>query len=313
MRSVLVTGSSGYIGQALIQALVGPNPDAPLNKVFGLSRQGDPQAKGWRSIAGDIQHADLPMLLEELQPDTVFHTVAADRLASLAAQLNTTVLGTEHLLKSLIETQIPARVIVLGSAAEYGLQTEPVDEMTVLKPQSEYGIAKMAQTQLSLFYHRQFHQPVTVARVFNVYGKGSGAFAIGELTNQIARLEHRHRRGGTVARLKVKNLLSRRDFIYIDDVVSALIMLSENGRPGEIYNVASGQAVPLQGIVEKLLSFSTLKEVEILPQTEQISELSQGRINKINIHTGWKPQISLEEGLRRELQFRREQMAVLAI
>lgn len=309
MKTILVTGSTGYIGKQLIEFLVQQNQVDPSVKIFGLSRQGDSGAKGWHSFQGDLMLPALPELLQELQPDVIFHLAAAPPTASLEEQLRVDVLGTRHLMQSLVQTQIQPHVVVLGSSAEYGPQLDPVDEVASLKPDTEYGIAKIAQTQMALHYFQQYQIPVTVGRAFVVYGKNvQNTKLIASLASQIARYEKAFM---DTPRIHVRNLQAERDFIHVHDLVTALVTLSEKGRPGNIYNIASNQAVSVQEVLDILLQYSRLRNVQIISEGGRAADFSQGRTNKIDIHTGWRPGVALEDGLREELEFWREHTSFL--
>lgn len=315
-NSYLVTGSSGYIGRHLVEALRAQEG----SRVFGLSVPDDPNqlpaAENFHPLFMnmlDVESARLPDLLEEIQPDVIFHAVGVDRSAPLKEQLNVNVEGTRYLLQSVVDAKLTSRVVLLGSAAEYGPYPEAVDEAMTTRPVSEYGVAKLSQTLIAQLYARKYHLPVMTARVFNVYGSSPQGFAIASMASQVARQEEAQRsQGVNYPRLKVRSLQSFRDFIHIDDVVQALIALGERGYPGEIYNVASGQAVPVRLVMEGLMALSSLKNPEIVTQAEQEVDFSQGVIQKIIAHTGWRPSVSLQQGLVKELDYWRERTAFLA-
>ncbi len=309
----LVTGSSGYIGQHLINHLLQNEilqEDKNKNRIVGLDRKGNVQAEGWQSFEGDLLDSGLPKLLNEIQPDVVFHTAAAPKTASLEEQLKSTVLGTEHLIKSLAEAQVETRVVVLGSAAEYGIQENSIDETHYPQPESAYGIAKLAQTQTALLTGKHHDIPVMVARIFNVYGYTPPTLAVASLTAQIARMEQREL---AFPRIKLFNLLARRDFIHIDDVVRGLVAIAERGQNGEIYNIGSGEAVQFLTLVKKLIEWSRLKDPELVANGEQVDDLSEADITKLINQTGWRPSVSLDNGLQRELEYWREATGVLAV
>ncbi len=302
----LVTGSNGYIGQNLISQLL----VSPHTQVVGLDRKGNSKAEGWQSFEGNLLDPGLPKLLNEIQPDVVFHCAAAPKNAPLGEQLQSTVLGTEHLIQSIASAQVESRVVILGSAAEYGTQIEPVDETAHPCPETIYGIAKLAQTQTALVVGNQQDVPVMVGRIFNVYGQTPPTLAISALASQIARMEQR---GLAFPKIKVFNLLARRDFIHIQDVVRGLIAIAEKGQSGEIYNIASGEGVQLQTIADKLLALSRLDNPELAPKGEQVEDLSEARVTKLVKLAGWRPTLSLDEGLQKELAYWREMAAVLTV
>jgi nucleoside-diphosphate-sugar epimerase len=312
MKTYFITGATGYLGRHVIAALVRKQKQHPNEqiRIFGLSREGDLLAKHWRSIEGDLMLPGLPRLLEEIQPDVIFHFAAAHPTEPMDKQLYINVMGTRHLLQALVETQQMPTVVIPGSAAEYGLQSEPVEELTVPKPDTEWGVVKLAQTQTALQHFREFHLPVVVGRIFQVYGQSASNVWVAPIASQIARAEKKY---VNEPRIRVKNLLAKRDLIHVTDVANALVAISEKGRMGEIYNIAHNEAVSEQDVLELLLRRSKLRNVEIEPVGEPLADLSQGRINKIDIHTGWLPSISLEQGLASELEYWREQASLLTV
>ena len=182
--NILVTGAQGYIARHLLGWL----RQSGHTHLFGLDRNPARSTDAAiRLFQGDLLHPGLPDLLNEIQPDVVFHTAAAGRNASLAEQLKVNVTGTEYLLQSLLDIQVNARVVILGSAAEYGLSDTPLSETSLLRPEGEYGIAKAAQTQVAQLFARRHQMSVVVGRIFNVYGHTPATLAVAALASQVAR------------------------------------------------------------------------------------------------------------------------------
>ena len=308
IKTALVIGATGYIGRHIIAALLREHPDAT---VFGLSRNGMPNAKGWRSLEGNLLDPQLPKLLAELQPDVIYLATATDKAAPLKEQLGLYVEGTRHLLDSVVETQIESKIVVLGSAAEYGYGDLPMTESTEANPQGEYGIAKLAQTQLSLLYARRYNLPIAVARIFNAYGESPKTYVTASIAAQLAKLEIDER--VKIPHIKVFNLNGWRDFIHVGEVANALVALGETSlKTGETYNIGSGESHSVQFVLEHLLSLSSIKEYEISPNGPQQEERSQAVITKVIQDTSWHPKLSLEEGLQAELDYWRGEIKLLA-
>lgn len=320
---LLITGCQGYLGRRLMRAA----SCLPQAEVFGLDRNAaalpapdddDPTRANVRTFQGDLTHPGLSRLLADIQPDVIFHAAAAPRTASLAEQFQGTVLASEHLLRAVMETHVGCRVVVLGSAAEYGLHDDPRREDDLLAPQGDYGIAKAAQTHTALSFARRFDIPVVVGRIFNVYGASPPTLAVAALASQVARLEllsaqrqNRFSRGDAEPfRLQAQNLAARRDLIHGDDVVEALLALRRHGQAGRVYNIGSGEAVAIHTVAERLIALSTLAEsaqqVLITPGAEPVAECSQAAIEAICHDTPWRPRVGLDEGLLRELHHWRQ-------
>ncbi|MGE0200281.1 MAG: NAD-dependent epimerase/dehydratase family protein [Candidatus Melainabacteria bacterium] len=308
-KTILVLGATGYIGRRLIQRLRVNNPE---HQIFGLSMPGEPnaEAEGWRSLEGDVMQPHLARLLEELQPDEIYHAIGIDRYAPLKNQLLLYAEGTRHLLQSLVDVQSPARVVIVGSAAEYGPHDGPVDESAACRPNTEYGVSKLAQTQVAILFARQYKLPVMIGRVFNVYGQTPQNFVVASLAAQVARLEL-----GKLSypKLKLKNTESVRDLIHIDDAADALIAIADRGCPGEIYNIGSGRGIAISALLQRMLDQSPVSNVEVQLQGEQIPDFSEADVTKMIRQTGWQPQIDLETGLAGELTYWRDEVAFQAL
>jgi len=304
MTTCLITGITGYIGKHLSLAL---QQEEPGISIFGLSTPGMTTPNGYQPLDIDLFNAELPRVLEDIQPDIIYHAVGVNRNESLQNQIHLHVEGTRHLLQSLADKQLSSRVIILGSAAEYGHYPQAVDELTAPQPNTDYGVAKLSQTLVAQLFSRKYHLPVMIARIFNVYGNSPPNFAIASLASQIAYQESLD----TKAVLDAQNLESVRDFIHVSDVCSALIALADRGCPGEVYNVASGMATPLRTILEELLKLSPLDEpiVNCDPHDPDCAQrdFSQAVIDKIKNQTEWEPTIDLQTGLAQELAYWREQ------
>jgi nucleoside-diphosphate-sugar epimerase len=303
-KRVLITGSTGYIGKHLAERLL-PLEDVD---VYGFNRTYDARLEARFSLEGSILDADLSAWLAQARPDVVYHCIGTSQRSPFDNQLLVNAEGNRRLLQALIDAQLRPRVVIVGSAAEYGLWDEAVDEQAVCEPEGEYGIAKLAQTQVAQSFAKRYDLPVVVGRVFNVYGVTERHLAVSSMASQIAQIEAMV---PLPSELHVYNLRSKRDFIHIDDTVNALLALGEKlshtEASGQIYNIASGQSTAVSTVLDLLLSYSRLsredlKSVELRMHGMQREDVSWANIDKIRQHTGWSPAISIEDGLKREME-----------
>jgi GDP-4-dehydro-6-deoxy-D-mannose reductase len=315
-QTYLVTGSAGYLGRNVVKGLLA----LPVRHVHGIclpgSQRQPKEKRSFHSIEMDLMDASLPSVFEDVQPDIIVHCVGLDQDAPLKDQLNVNVEGTRHLLQSIVDAQLSCRVIIIGSASEYGPYPKPVDENTIPHPVTDYGVSKYSQSLVAQLFAKKYNIPVIIARLFNPYGESPERFVIASLASQLAKAEVELEYNPECQPLiQAHSLDAFRDFIHIDDVVSGIIALAEKGYPGEIYNLASGQAVPLRLIMEGLLNHSPMKksQLEIQVKPNGTPEFSQGTIQKIIAHTGWRPKVTLEQGLNEELAYWREHTDLLPI
>jgi len=157
----------------------------------------------------------------------------------------------QGLLRALGRTTLQPRLVIAGSAAEYGSAIrdgEPVRETAVCAPQSAYGSSKQAQTRAALDYADAGGTSVLVARIFNPLGANMPThLAIGDFANQIASMPRDH------GKLLVGNIDVRRDMIDVEHVATLLCQLAENPSARGVVNVCSGQAPLLRDLVEMLI------------------------------------------------------------
>ena len=261
---VLITGHGGFSGRHLIDCL-GSLDRSP--RIVGLDLAQSDTLPVERQIVGDLAETKtLRAVLAERRPDVVIHLAGLMPPASAAEMWAVNVGGTFTLLEALRAEDLSPRVVVIGSAAECGVQKAlPTTEDAVCRPTTDYGRTKLAQTMLCQRYVADFGLPVMIARPFNLFGPGMGPrTVIGELCTQIA-----HEPADRTVRLG--NLTSARDFIDIRDAVAAYWTIARHGVPGEVYNVCRGEAVKIAEVVDSL--FATLDEpYRVLSEANRLQE-----------------------------------------
>ena len=143
------------------------------------------------------------------------------------------------------------RILLIGSAAEYGMPSQnPVSETSELKPNTFYGLSKVIQTEVAMFYSNYKSVPVIVARTFNLFGLGLPRhLAVGNWEHSIKKAKN----GDLIS---VGNLKAQRDYINIEDAVNDYLIILFFGDIGQIYNVCSGKPVEMKLILERLLEIS---------------------------------------------------------
>jgi len=220
-------------------------------------------------------------------------------------------MGTVRLLDEIVRLGINPRILLAGSAEEYGKVTPeqiPIRETNPLNPSSPYGASKAAVSLLFKQYCTKFGLPVLYVRAFNHIGPGQApGFVTVDFAKQIAEIEA----GKREPVMKVGNLEARRDFTDVRDVVGAYWILIREGSPGEVYNVASGTAPAIKEILEILLQKASVK-IEVLKDQTRMRPsdvpILLGDIAKIKAKTGWEPTISLDRSLEDILNYWRQKI-----
>jgi GDP-4-dehydro-6-deoxy-D-mannose reductase len=296
---ILVTGVTGFVGGHLVDLLRREHPGA---EIFGLARPrgGLVLPGGVRLLDADLEDAgSVVAAVERARPDRVFHLAGQssvhqswqDPAGTMRANLH----GALHLLEALRLRAPAARVLVVGSADEYGARDAPVPigENAPLAPGSPYAVSKMAQGFLALEYARTFGLHVVRTRTFPHTGPGRGElFAESSFARQVAEAES----GLRPPVIEVGNLEAVRDFTDVRDVVRAYWALLDHGAAGGVYNVCSGRGVRIRELLERLVALARVPvEVRVDAARLRPADIPAlvGDPSRLREATGWSPRIEL--------------------
>jgi UDP-glucose 4-epimerase len=304
---VLVTGGAGFIGSHIVDELLQHGHEVTVvdNLSTGQLQNVHPQAK---FLKVDIYKDDLnPVFAQGF--DIVIHHAAQPNVPRslkepvIDAEIN--ILGTIKLLEACRLHGIK-KVIYASSAAVYGTPLQlPIPEEHPLSPLSPYGISKLTPEHYLRVYHEIYGLRYTILRYANIYGprqnpKGeAGVVAI--FVDQFCKGQAPTIFGDGEA---------TRDYVYVGDVAIANRLALTAG-DGETLNVATGKKVSVNELVQILLSI-TKKDIlpihgPVRPGDIVHSTLSNERIRQV---LGWEPQVTLEEGLRRTVEWAQAQTAL---
>ena len=291
MRTVLVTGADGFVGQHLCAALLGAGVHP-----FALS--------------GDIRDQEsIVRQLDAAEPDAIVHLAAlasvADSWSARSEVWDVNATGTNTLVSAVRERAPRARMLAVSSAEVYGIVPEieqPIAESHAAAPRSPYAVSKLAAEATVL--HSGLD--AVVARPFPHLGPGQDErFAIASFAAQIARIE----RGDQDPVLRVGNLDARRDLLDVRCVAEAYVAVLQGTLTG-LVNVASGVAWRIGDVLDRLLSLATVPiMIEIDPARLRPADvpLLAGDATRLREATGWRPRRSLDETLSDTLEtFRRK-------
>ena len=197
--------------------------------------------------------------------------------------------GTQNILQAAGD----ARVVVASSAEVYGLVPEaeqPISEEVRLDPRNPYAMSKAAAELLA------YEHGGIVVRSFNLIGPGQAeTFALPSFARQLRQIEANE----AEPILRVGNLEARRDFLHVDDAIDAYEMVARDGRPGEAYNLGTGEVRSIREMLDLLLRTAGM-EVEIEVDTERFRPvdvpMTCADIRKIGSF-GWSPSRRVSEAL----------------
>jgi GDP-4-dehydro-6-deoxy-D-mannose reductase len=299
----LVTGGAGFVGQWLARALLARGDEVALAGL-GSAFSGPPilssdERRATRWFDADVCDANaVDAAVEASRPNVIFHLAGvsfppdADRAPTLAFDVN--VLGAVRLLASGARRRaagtLDPSVLIAGSGVQYGRHDAaemPLDESAEQRPLSTYAASKAAQETIALQVFRESGVRVVCARSFNHSGTGHGAqYLLPSLVERVQRIA-----GGGEPRLPLGNDVVR-DYVHVDDVVSAYLLLAERGRAGESYNVASGRGVGTRQLAADVLHqagvHADISTDAALVRATDIPTLI-GSPAKLTRETGWTP------------------------
>ena len=311
----LITGISGFVGSHLAEYLLANTDWQVAGTVFGpvsnIAHLSD------RLI---LYPAELSLpetmrsILEEARPDFVFH-LAAQPNPSLSLKdpwstLENNIRLQLNLLEAVARLRLPARVLVVGSAEEYGqIRPEdlPISETAPMRPATPYAVSKIAQDYLGLQYHLSHKVQAIRARPFNHIGaRQSLGFVAADFAFQIAQIEA----GKQAPEVRVGNLDAERDFSDVRDIVRGYYLALTQGQPGEAYNLGSEVAHPVRFLLDTLIGLADHK-VSVVQEARRVRSDSVPRLvadcGKLRACTGWHTTIPLEQSLADVLTYWREQ------
>jgi UDP-glucose 4-epimerase len=307
MRQTLVTGGAGFIGSHLVSALVARGDTVRVLDDLSSGSKANLTGLDVDLVVGDIRDAGTVTHAVETI-DTILHLAAFVSVpASMedpAACYETNVIGSLNILQAARQGGV-RRVVLASSAAVYGERDEIVSETDKPVPVSPYAASKLSMEHLAQMFTHAYGLETVCLRFFNVFGPRQSpdspyAAAIPRFTqdlidkNQITILGD----GGQT-----------RDFVYIDDVVQGIIKASEvDGVGGEVYNLAGGKSIAILELVDILHRFfPEAGEPNYGPAREGDIRFSQANIEKAIQALGYRPEVSVEEGLRHTVEWFRAQ------
>jgi UDP-glucose 4-epimerase len=299
MERCLVLGATGFIGRHLCRSLTSQG-----HCVRALSRR---SLDSWDHLSdqrldqmvGDYQDRGvLDSALEGI--DVVYHLISATTPTASnrdpSADVQSNVLGTLQLLEAARVQQVRKIVFVSSGGTVYGVQSRtPIPESATTEPISAYGIGKLAIEKYLNLYHRLHGLDYCVLRVANPFGElqpiSGGQGVVGIFLHKALRRQPIEIWGSDQ---------TVRDFIYIKDVVAALLRVKDHNGPQKVFNIGSGEGRSLRDLIEAievLLGHPVVRRVIAgAPADVPVNVLDISLARSV---LDWQPRVSFLDGLRR--------------
>lgn len=308
-KTILVTGADGFMGSHLVEHLV------PMSKkVIALSQYNSFNNWGWLEDicykeevdirCGDVRDVNY---MQDITKDVniVFHLAALIAIPysyiAPASYVDTNINGTLNVCQAAIKNQVE-RVIVTSTSEVYGsAKYVPIDENHPKQPQSPYSASKIGADAIAKSFYNAFGLPVIIARPFNTYGpRQSTRAVIPTIITQIA---------GGKRQIKLGDISPTRDFNYVADTCEGFIALAKcDAAVGEEINIGSNYEISIKDtlmLIKQIMNSNVefiSDQQRIRPKNSEVNRLWCDNA-KIRQLTGFFPRFSIEEGLKRTIEW----------
>ena len=316
MAKILVTGAEGFIGSHLTELLVREGYDVKAMVQYnsfnnwGWIDTFEPEIKDRLEIfLGDVRDPNgVRSAMEGC--DAVFHLAALIAIPysyhSPDRYVDTNIKGTLNILQAARDLKTE-RVLVTSTSEVYGTaQYVPIDEKHPYQGQSPYSATKIGADRLAESFYRSFDLPVTIVRPFNTYGPRQSARAV--IPTIITQLLAGKKE------IKLGSLAPTRDFNYVKDTARGFLEIYRSEKTiGEEINIATQREISIGELAEELIrqiapdARIVCDDVRVRPEKSEVERLL-GSNEKIKALTAWRPQYSLEEGLKETIAFFRDNL-----
>lgn len=318
--TVMVTGAGGMVGSHMVERFYNQGIEVvgTYYKPTTNIKEINPNIN---MIECDVRYnQNLEKIITKYKPDKIFHlaaqsypTVSWDKpYETIEININGTIAVYEAIKKIREQDKsYDPMVVVACSSAEYGstlenLEDDKVKEDAELLPLHPYGVSKVGQDLISYQYYMNDHIRCIRARIFNTTGTKKVNDVTSDFTRRAIELE---KAGGEQWKLRVGNVETKRAIMDVEDLVSALILLSDNGVAGDVYNISSEFVYKISDIIELIEKNMGVKfELDVDPKLLRPTDerIIVGDVTKLKRDTGWKQAVKLEDTIDAMLNYWRK-------
>ena len=292
MIKVLITGINGFIGRHLAKEL----GTQMVYKIDGLGRSNYCDVKINNYFSVDVSNF---FELEKIKNyyDIIFHCAGSASVPKSVKNPNfdfkSNLIGTFNMLEFSRKTKSKT-FIFLSSVSVFDPKNNlPLLENSKKNPISPYGASKNSSENFCNAFHKTFGMDIRIARIFNTFGPGSKNLFIYDLMRKLSSSSSKLHLMGSGNQT--------RDYVYISDLIDGILLIAEAGKPGNDYNICSGNPLKIKNIANIILSELGLKDKKIIFDKKLYPgeiEHWYGDNSKIT-SLGFKPTISFEDGIKK--------------
>jgi len=312
-KTVLVTGADGFVGSHLAERLVREGARVRAMVLYNsLGRHGwldDSELQSEMEIvAGDVCDRDCVTAVMR-NVDLVFHLAALIAIPysyqAPSSYVRTNVEGTLNVLQAARSAGVK-RFLHTSTSEVYGTaRYVPIDEQHPLQGQSPYAASKIGADKIAESFYRAFDLPVVTVRPFNTYGPRQSARAVIPtiITQALTKKE-----------VRLGNVTPMRDFTYVTDTVEGFLRLANAANVlGQEFNLGTGTSISVGDLARKIFTLLGTSPAIVAdkqrhrPDGSEVMRL-ESCIQKMQAATGWRPCVSLDDGLQRTIEWIRSHL-----
>ncbi len=312
-KRCLVTGVAGFIGSHLAEKLL-----AEGHEVIGIDCLTDYYSSELKNqnlsgflfhphfwwVHEDLNTTDLAKLLEGI--DWVFHLAGQPGVrgswgTGFEPYIRNNIDATQRLLEA-VRTSDVKKFVYASSSSVYGRTAPPMSESNRTQPYSPYGVTKLTAENLCMLYAQNFDLPITAVRYFTVFGpRQRPDMAFTRFLRNLLESRELHIYGDGK---------QTRDFTYVSDAVEGTLLAARHGTPGEVYNLGGGCPAALSDAIRAMecatgqparMVYTPMKNGDVV---DTLADTMKARAD-----LGYFPAVSLEEGIKLQARWVREQIA----
>lgn len=314
---IWVNGAGGMVGSHMVEMLHNRGEEV-LGSYYRPTVELKEINPAVRMVECDVRYPQSVLkIIEEFRPETIFH-LAAQSYPTVSWErpyetMEINAGGTIAVYEAIkhvrrVDSTYDPMVVVACSSAEYGQTLEELEEPFVmetapLKPLHPYGVSKVAQDLLSYQYFMNDNIRCIRARIFNT----TGPRKVGDVTSDFTRRAvEQEKQGAKPPVLTVGNIETRRAILDCRDLIEALLLLSQKGQPGEVYNISSENIYQIREVIDVIeeamnVHFDVRVDEKLLRPTDE--KIIVGNTDKLKRDTGWKQRIPLKETVEDMLEY----------
>ena len=299
-KKILITGADGFIGSHLIKKLISSEADITALVLSENLKNLNSIKNKIKFVYEDITKKEIIDEIIKINPECIFHFAAltkTDNYPNIREILETNIMSTINIAEAAIRLKKLKRLIFSSTYLVYEDSAELLKEDNNLNPKSSYAISKYTSGKILQKYSAKHKLPLIITRLFNVYGENNinnviFLFAKSSLKNKEIYID------GDGKQL--------RDFIYIDDVIEALLLITQNDKkPNTVINVGSGEYIKIKELAEKIKNL-TKSSSKIIYRDFDPGLKNSYCNNSLLKSYGWKQKTSMDKGLKKTIEWIKE-------